>query len=162
MSTEELSYNLVKDYRSLRLTITAYVIAILMPLLAVFFWYLIDNNYIKNKIPKNYTVSDFILVGSIWGYFFFFILASTDIINKMLRKIELDILVNKFEADKDLLPRIKKLYWLVIIFSILALIIISIGFASNKLGIFTFTRYKRKIAPPGVGPGIAEAHTLNF
>lgn len=147
------------------LTYATYIVSLLCPIMALVLWALIEYEHIDLSaigVPKNYNWADFLINGFIIGYFFFFVLATVDIVRKMIRKVALDSILKKDQLDLDLIKRLKRVYYVVGVLSIISIIVLSLGYASNNLGILMFKPYKRKIAPPGVGPGISESHEFDY
>ena len=155
------SKSIVNNYYSMGLTISVYVVSIMIPILSVGIWYMNNQGYLPRYFD-NFGIADFLVPGLIIGYFFFFILATVDIIKKMIAKVKLDTLLKKGALDKPLIKKAKGLYWFSGVFSVLGLIMLLVGFLSNYFRILVFKPYKRTVAPPGVGPGIAEAHKFDY
>lgn len=152
----------VNHFYSKKLTIATYVVAVLIPILSILLWFLVDKKHINLGISDNYTFNDFLITGFIIGYFFLYILSTIDIIQKFRAKIVLDTVVNKNGLDMPYIDNARKIFWIVGAFSIAAVALLILGFLSSKLNILMYKPYKRTVAPPGVGPGIAEAHTFDY
>lgn len=152
-------------FYSTGLTYAVYGVSISIPIFSVLVWFLISSEHINLKfigLENNYALVDFLIYGFVIGYFFFFILATVDMVQKMRRKIELDTLLKKNALDLSLIEKMKTIFWVVGAFSILSILVLIFGIIGSVFEILLFKPYERKIAPPGVGPGIAEAHEFSY
>ena len=152
-------------FYSTGLTYAVYGVSISIPIISILTWYLITREHINLKsmgLVNNYALADFLIYGFVIGYFFFFALATVDIVKKMRRKIELDTLLKKNALDLPLLGKMKAIFWTVGSFSVVALLMLIFGIVSSLTETMFFETYDRKIAPPGVGPGVASAHEFKY
>jgi hypothetical protein len=140
-----------------------YVIAFLIPTIFISTYFALKQWDKKNSILTQFSWSDFLSIGFIAGFVVLFAGTVLHILHKFKAKIELDTMSSgKTEERVDLMENNKKITYFFILSFVLGLCAVGgyVGMAyTNTL---LFENYERKIAPPGVGPGISQSYSFDY
>lgn len=157
-----MSYKeLIDNYKSKKIFIASIIVPVVFFVLIVLIGWLIVSEKLNISL-KNFNIWDFIIMGLVFAYFSFIVIAAIDIIRKVKQKITINKLINKMKEDKKTESLAFKLTLWFSLFMGLSIIALIVAAVCSTQRIWIFAPYERKIAPPGVGTGIPEAHTLNF